>query len=200
MAWETDSFYASRVALFYGIVVFCFLSSFNSTYVASNKAFIKRIKNKRYYYGLVLPAALLCSFLAVSLVLIITLYVVTVPVNNSIETASEGVTSIYNGAVLIGGLLAYKIGWQYFGHSFSVSDALEDALECMEVPPAGVRVKDWDNLTEERCLTEILKAVAFCEIALRTACSEGQPPHVAGRGNTEDISEQNTTEEEEHGC
>ena len=157
-----------------------------------------------------MPAALFCSFLTVSLVvLIITLYVVTVPVNNSIETASEGVTSIYNGAVvLIGGLLAYKIGWRYFGHSFSVSDALEDALECMEAPPAGVRVKDWDNLTEERRLTEILKAVAESETlseilrnpALRTACSEGQPPHVAGRENTEDISEQNTTEEEEHGC
>ena len=82
------------------LLFFCYFSSFNCTYVASNKAFIKRIKNKRYYYGLVLPAALLCSFLAVSLVLIITLYVVTVPVNNSIETTSEGVTSIYNGAVL----------------------------------------------------------------------------------------------------
>ena len=190
------------------LLFFCYFSSFNCTYVASNKAFIKRIKNKRYYYGLVFPAALLCSFLAVSLVLIITLYVVTVPVNNSIETTSEGVTSIYNGAVLIGGLLAYKIGWQYSGHSFSVSDALEDALECMEAPPADVRVKDWDNLTEERRLTEILKAVADSETlseilrnpALRTACSEGQPPHVAGRENTEDISEQNTTEEEEHGC
>ena len=192
MAWATDSFYASRVALFYGIVVFCYFSSFNCTYISSKKAFYDRIYVKGYYYGLVLPAALFCSFLAVSLVvLIITLYVVTVPVNNSIETTSEGVTSIYNGAVvLIGGLLAYKIGWQYFGHSFSVSDALEDALkrinapsaalERIKEPPPGVGVKKWDNLTEEGRLTEIM--VAFGESHTLNKVLQGPAP--AGTAST----------------
>ena len=139
-----------------------------------------------------MPAALFCSFLAVSLVvLIITLYVVTVPVNNSIETTSEGVTSIYNGAVvLIGGLLAYKIGWQYFGHSFSISDALEDALKRINAPSAalerikepqpGVGVKKWDNLTEEGRLTEIM--VAFGQSHTLNKVLQGPAP--AGTAST----------------
>ena len=190
MAWATDSFYASRIALFYGIVIFCFFTAFRCTYVASSKAFYKseRITKKSYYYGIVLPASLFCSFVAVSLVVvIITLYVVTVPVNNSIETTSEGVTSIYNGAVvLIGGLLAYKIGWQYFGHSFSASDALKDALVGME-SPMGMNKDEWKKLTEESRLTEILKAFAESGTVgkvLRNSTTENasQPPGPAVEG------------------
>ena len=159
MAWATDPFYASRIALFYGIIVFCYFSSFHYTYVASNNTFYEKIDKKAYFYGLVVPASLFCSFVAISLVvMIITVYVVSVPVNNSIETASEGVTSIYNGAiVLIGGLLAYRIGWQYFGHSFSPSDALENALEKISHEPFGVSKREWKKLTEEQRLTHILE-------------------------------------------
>ena len=206
MAWATDSFYASRIALFYGIVIFCFFTAFRCTYVASSKAFYKseRIRNKRYYYGIVLPASLFCSFVAVSLVVvIITLYVVTVPVNNSIETASEGVTSIYNGAVvLIGGLLAYKIGWQYFGHSFSASDALKDALDGMESSPTGINKDEWKKLTEESRLTEILKAFAESGTVgkvLRNSTTENasQPPVPAVEG----LSRENGDgHQQEHAC
>ena len=198
MAWATDSFYASRIALFYGIVIFCFFTAFRCTYVASSKAFYKseRITKKSYYYGIVLPASLFCSFVAVSLVVvIITLYVVTVPVNNSIETTSEGVTSIYNGAVvLIGGLLAYKIGWQYFGHSFSASDALKDALVGME-SPTGMNNDEWKKLTEESRLTEILKAFAESGTVGKVLQNSATEPAV------EDCSPENADgHQQEHPC
>ena len=136
-------------------------------------------------------------------VVIITLYVVTVPVNNSIETASEGVTSIYNGAVvLIGGLLAYKIGWQYFGHSFSASDALKDALDGMESSPTGMNKDEWKKLTEESHLTEILKAFAESGTVgkvLRNSTTENasQPPVPAVEGFS---CENGDGPQQEHAC
>ena len=183
MAWATDAFYASRIALFYGVIIFCYFSGFHYTYVASNNALYEtgRVNSKKYFC-FILPFFLLCSFVAVSLVvMIITVYVISVPVNNSIETTSEGVTSIYNGAViLIGALLAYKIGWQYFGHSFSVSDALENALESLSKPPLGVRADKWGKLTEERRLTEIMKSIAKSEVL--TNMLQPPPPPAAQNG------------------
>ena len=39
------------------------------------------------------------------------IFVISIPVNNSIETAADGVSTIFNGAVVLaGGLIAYKIG------------------------------------------------------------------------------------------
>ena len=78
--------------------------------------------------------SLAITFVAVTAVVCLTtVFVVTIPVSNSIETATDGISTIYNGAiVLIGGLLAYRIGWHYIGYSFSVSGALEKALEKMK--------------------------------------------------------------------
>ena len=181
MAWATDAFYASRIALFYGVIIFCYFSGFNYTYVASNNALYDngsddgRVNSKKYFC-FILPFFLFCSFLAVSLVVvIITLYIVSVPVNNSIETTSDGVTSIYNGAViLIGALLAYKIGWQYFGCSFSVLDALEKALKDLSKPPFGAKTDKWGKLTEEKRLTEIMKSIA--ENKVLTNMLQSPPP------------------------
>ena len=110
--------------------------------------------------------SLLSSFIFVSGInIVITVFVISVPISNSIETTSEGVTSIYNGAViLIGGLLAYKIGWYYLGNSFSVSQALQKALTKVEIPPFKVdRENDWSKITEEGRLAEVMRAIVKSE-------------------------------------
>ena len=43
--------------------------------------------------------SLLSAFFVCAITIILVLFVVTVPVNNSIETASDGITSLYSGAV-----------------------------------------------------------------------------------------------------
>ena len=105
------------------------------------------------------------TFFAVSLFIsLLCILVVTVPINNSIETVSDGITTIYNEAVLlIGGLLAYKIGWYYlFGNSFSVSDALQKSLTSKS-PPFRVNDSKWQKLTEEGCLTEVINSIIRSE-------------------------------------
>ena len=81
-------------------------------------------------------------------------FVASVNVNNSIETSADGVTTIYNGAVvLIGGLLAFRIGWYYIGHPFSVKDALKNAVKEVDLSKME---SGWKNLTEEERLTKVL--------------------------------------------
>ena len=106
--------------------------------------------------------SLCLSFLFVSIIVVVlALFVVTVPVSNSIETASDGVRSIYSGAViLIGGLLAYKIGGEYIKNPFSISDALKKAMFKIEKDPFGKKPKqDWEKLSEEGRLTDVLKEI-----------------------------------------
>lgn len=173
MAWATDPFYASQVALFYGIIIFSYFTTFHYSYIVSSRAFGEKENGEVKFTKklcVLVPISLFVTFIAVfTVICLIVVFVVTVPVSNSIETATEGVTSIYNGAiVLIGGLLAYRIGWHYIGQSFSVSDALEKALENMDYPlPQENKLPDkekWEELTEEGRLTEVIKAMISSEL------------------------------------
>ena len=64
-------------------------------------------------------------------------FVVYFPTNTHfIEESVTALSTIYNGViVLIGGLLAYKLGLFYFGSSFSISGALEKVMVQMNTPP-----------------------------------------------------------------
>ena len=162
MAWATDPFYASKIALFYGISIVCYFTVFHYSYVLSIRAFSKGVNKKRSM--IIIPIIITVIIIAVTTVIgLITVFVITVPVSNSIETAADGITSIYNGAiVLIGGLLAYRIGWHYIGHSFSVSDAVQGAIHDMK-PPFGIDEEVWKNKTDEGRLTELVKAIVEIE-------------------------------------
>ena len=167
MAWATDSFYASRIALFYGIIVFIYFTVFHFAYDALKTAF-DEVKDE-YKCCAQVVIFLIIIFLTICLtgiVVVITLFVVTVPVNNSIETATEGVTSIYNGAViLIGILLAYKIGWHNTGRSFSVSNALKKAMNIDITSNENENeLVQWEKLDEEKRLTEVIKAIIIRQI------------------------------------
>ena len=202
MAWATDPFYASRIALFYGFTIGAYFTAFHFTYIlccdvesqplfkvedgkfilssSLSKCFCKlngtadgvecrkkiictlddnkkpviestcwldkvfrpvksEIKLRTCLSWALIIVSLCFSFLFVSIIVVVlALFVVTVPVSNSIETASDGVRSIYSGAViLIGGLLAYKIGGEYIKKPFSISDALKKAMVGTKNDPFG---------------------------------------------------------------
>ena len=134
MAWATDPFYAYKIGLFYVLTIGTYFTAFHFAYIFSRKCFYNDGDFKCFIAMTVL--LIIVSFIFVSgIVVILSLFVVTVPVSNSIETAAEGVNTIYNGAViLIGALLAYRIGWHHIGNSFSISDALKKAMDNVKYP------------------------------------------------------------------
>ena len=165
MAWATDPFYASGIALFYTFNIGAYFTFFHYTYIFSSRIFGKIeghdvIFTKKTWF--LVPLSLLSSFLFVTgISVMIAIFVISVPVSESIETTSEGITSIYKGAVIvISGLIAYKVGWYYLGNSFSAPQALQRALKKIQKPPFQVdRVTDWDKITEEGHLAEIMRAI-----------------------------------------
>ena len=159
MAWSSDPFYASRIALYYGIAIFCLFLSIKFAYkVSLTKSICVRI------------GSVVVMFICVagSIVTVI-VFVAAIPVNNSIEQSSEGITSIYNGAVvLIGSIIAYKVGWHYFGNPFSVEDALKQAMAEIKMTPFYCdENKYWKELTEEKRMTEIMKALIHRQVLAR---------------------------------
>ena len=148
MAWATDP---SRIAFFYGIVVFSYFVTFFSAFYTTHNF---PLGKHRCVHIIVIGFILIVSGTLVTGVLItLAMFVAVVPVNNSIETAAEGVTTIYNGVVvLIGALIAYRIGWHYIIHSFSISEAIKQALK--EIKSSK---NEWNKLPEEQILSKIVK-------------------------------------------
>ena len=99
----------------------------------------------------------------------ITIFIVNIPVNNSIEESADGVKSLYNGAVLlIGGIIAYNVGWYYFFGSFSFNKAMERAMKDMEIPFNNPSDNShWQRLTEEERMAEVMKALISNQILSR---------------------------------
>ena len=163
MAWSSDPFYASRIALYYGIAIFCLFISIKFAYNVS-------LTNNIYGQIVVRTLSVVGIFFFVCGVLVtILIFVAAIPVNNSIEESSDGITSIYNGAVvLIGSIIAYKIGWYYFGNSFSVDDALKQAMAEIKMTPFYCdENKYWKELPEEKRMTEIMKALIHHQLLAR---------------------------------
>ena len=165
MAWSSDPFYASRIALYYGIAIFCLFISIKFAYNVS--------LTKNIYVQICVrigSVVVMFIFVAGSIVTVL-IFVAAIPVNNSIEQSSEGITSIYNGAVvLIGSIIAYKVGWHYFGNSVSVEDALKQAMAKVNIAPFYCDENIcWEKLPEEKRMTEILKALIHSQ--LLTGCN-----------------------------
>ena len=217
MAWITDPFYASKIGVFYGIIIFCYFIAFHYVYaiiVSAQKEAQTNRKNTssqeqtpssenkneenspspeqpvdaskknddtatahgtpendkkghescckkccvsktccRVFFPI--SMILIPFFLITGLIVTVAIFITSIPVNNSIETSTDAVTSIYNGAVvLIGGLLAYRLGWRYIGRPFSVKDALEKALE--QVKETKKKNQKWDDLDNEGRLTALM--------------------------------------------
>ena len=221
IAWNTDPFYSSRIAVYYGIVIFVYYHTFKNTYLlpivwkreftaqpsavsntaspttppttasstmSDDECCVKccrktwgcgkeiegdvkkkertRMRTTSCVVGLgilfvVIAGILLSGFHALNAV-----FIYYIPINHSIEESVNGVQTIYNGAVLlIGGLIAYNIGWFYY-HSkkFSVEGAMQKAMKEMKENPFGrdpnqYVEEGWDVLSEEDRMKEIMKAL-----------------------------------------
>lgn len=190
MAWSSDQFYASKIAIYYAIFIF-------SNFIALKNAYIVGCKVGTYSHNTYPTGArqfieknidgYRCSCLTISLVIFlviiaiivvngilvtITIFVVSIPVHNSISEAADGVTSIYNGGmVLIGGIIAYNVGWYYFFGSFSLEEALKAAMKEMETPFNYDANGNWEMLTEEGRMTQVMKALVYRQTFTGPWCS-----------------------------
>lgn len=113
MAWVTDPFYASRIALFYGIAIGAYFTTFHFIYILSvrvcNKHQTAGQDRKKCCYVTCIIILLITTAVFVSgVIVIMALFVVAVPVSNSIETAADGISSLYSGAILL--LLCWLTG------------------------------------------------------------------------------------------
>ena len=159
MAWSSDPFYASRVALFYGITIFCLFISIKFVYNVSH--------TKK---DAIVAVSVFAIFSSVAgTIVTVVIFVAAIPVNNSIEESAEGISSIYNGVVvLFGSIVAYKVGLYYFGNPFSVEDALKQAMTEIKMTPFySDDNKYWEELTEEKRMTEIMKALIHRQVLAR---------------------------------
>ena len=172
LSWATNPFYASRIAIFYGIVLFIYFISFKSTYTMMSSLIVRPmmhnmaaiIRKKWFYCSCVLVSlSLLTTFVIVTGVLIaVTIFVFLIPINYAIEESVSGVATIYNSAVLlIAGLIAYNVGWHNFGHVFSLESALRKALHQMNIPT--LNSEKWKQLTDEEKMIKVIKTLIYKE-------------------------------------
>lgn len=160
MAWATDPFYASRIGIFYGLSIGLYFVTFHYIYILVRKILEKDgnlTAGYKCWCIFIVMASLSVNFLIVStFIVIMVLFVVTVPISNSIESAADGVSSIYNGMViLVAALFAYGISSRYISNPFSISDALKAAMKNFKID----NNKEWKKLTNEERLTEVMKAI-----------------------------------------
>ena len=176
IAWFTDPFYAGRIALFYGIIIFCYFTSLKYVHLLPYKI----LGGEGYIFSEFKLRILISILLFITIVVCtgtiaaVTLFFVEIANNNSVEQSITGITTIYNGAViLIGVVIAYSVGVRYFENPFSLENALKKAMEEMNAPlnfNPDNNNRNWENLTEERRMTEVMKAL-FHEQSLSKFCS-----------------------------
>ena len=253
MAWVTDPFYASRIAVFYAIIISIYFTGFHYGYIALCPPEDKQgstqggeqggtqggeqggtqggeqggtqggeqggtqggeqggtqggeqggtqggeqgveqgeyygcfkiitVHVKKYRCKIIIGKKYNCfkTFIGLSVIFVlisgvimtVAIFVASIPVNNSIETSADGITTLYNGVViLIGGLVAYRIGSYYIGRTFSVNDALKKALKGLEKPQYyDGNDQKWQEEAEEGRLTAVIK-----ELILKQQNAEHAP-------------------------
>lgn len=183
IAWAIDPFYASRISLLYGIIIFSYFISFKYAFIAPIKI-TRRNDNCKYWSTkeliLVAFSISIVTVVSTTITLIVSLFVAHVQTNGSLEQSITGIATMYNGAViLIGGLIAYSMGMQYFGNGFSLKRALKKAMKDMKDAPFNPDDNGtWQDLTEEGRITEVIK-----ELIHRQACLAREEQTGAGTGN-----------------
>ena len=159
IAWTTTPFYGSKIALFYGIVIFVHFISFKFAYTLSTAL----VENHNMRKSCLVVISLIITTVTVTgTVVTVAIFVAVFPTNNFIEQSVTALTTIYNGAiVLFGGLLAYKL---FFSSSFSITGVLEKAMNLL--PPvqfSPVHVTNWNELTNEGKMVEVIKTLIHKE-------------------------------------
>ena len=185
IAWSTDPFYASRISLLHGIIIFSYFISFKYAYIAPIKITRRNEDSKNPNHWSTRELIILAISLSITTVvctsitiivslfvahvptnrsnitIIVSLFVAHVPTNRSLEQSITGIGTMYNGGViLVGGLIAYSMGMQYFGNGFSLEMALKKAMKGIKNAPFNPDDNGtWQQLTEEGRMTEVMKAL-----------------------------------------
>ena len=122
ISWSTNPFYASRIAIYYGIVIFCYFLGFKFAYSIPISLMRHNFKrNAKHHINMCEIRVIATSYIITLFVLTVpmatvSIFIVFIPINYSAEESVSGVTTIYKGAViLIGALIAYRVGsyWLY---------------------------------------------------------------------------------------
>lgn len=165
VAWTTTPFYASKIALFYGMVILILFITFKYVYNFSTELLKKcccdqhRVPASTNITNIIF--LLIAAIFVIGTIVTITIFFIYFPTNHSIEQSVTALTTIYNGAiVLFGGLLAYKL---FFSSSFSITGVLEKAMDQMNLPPSvqfsPIHVTNWNELTNEGKMVEVIKTL-----------------------------------------
>ena len=104
------------------------------------------------------------TVITVAVLNIVAVYFYThIPVNGAIEGSVTGLSSMFNSAVLlIGGVIAYNVGWHYFRSSFSFEGAVRTAMKQLtQNRPNNYIEARLENMTEEERLAEVVKVAAI---------------------------------------
>ena len=183
IAWSTDPFYASRIALLYLAIIFCCFICFKYAYSFPLKV-LRRNEDpnncdrwNKCKLVTVVISLFITTLVCLGIIVIVFLFVYHVPINNSIEQSVTGITTIFNGAViLIGSFIAYSVGIQYFGNQFSLEDALKKAMKEIKKTPFNFGDdRDWIRLTEEGRMTEVMKALIHRETSKGPPYKDSSP-------------------------
>ena len=163
MAWATDPFYSSRIFLYYGVIFFVYFSTFQAVYIMSYKVLARKITSRLYLFLITVTFLFISLLLSTGILITMTIFVVNAPVNHSIEAAAGGVDTVYNSmVVIVGALIAYRIGWHYLGYSFSIEKALEIAMKEMKATPFHPdNSTKWATMNREGRLSEVMKALIY---------------------------------------
>ena len=167
LAWVTNPLYASRIALFYGIIIFLDFLVFKYVYTIP-LAFASLLnlgsKGTRVVAFLGVICVILSGFVLIGLQAMIVVLLIYIPINNSLEESANGISVIYNSVFLLfGGIIAYNVGGLYFRRIFSIEKAVKKAMKAMINTPFDgndiERAEEWKGYTEQKKLKEIIKAL-----------------------------------------
>ena len=160
IAWCIVPFYAGRIVLHYGVVLFILFLVLKYTFKYTFILFQDDHKNvSKCNRGLILAVLFVTSVFVMGTITTIAIFIVDIPISNSIEDTAIGITTIYNGAVLlIGTLIAYNVGGHYFGGSFSVNTVLNRAMRGIKNNPFDESDdKEWRTESEEMRMCKIVQ-------------------------------------------
>ena len=158
IAWSTDPVYASKILIYYGILIFSLFLSCKYAYsIPITLRQMVSMESRRSDVWVV-SITISATVISVAIIHIAAVYFYShIPVNNAIEGSVTGISSIYGSAVLLfGGVIAYNVGWYYFRSSFSFEIAMRKAMKYLMN-----HEDENNNFTEEEKLTQIIKTVCL---------------------------------------
>ena len=213
IAWITDSLYATGIGINYAIFYVIYLVVFKHTYIG-----IKDIKKfsgmrnlnpntKKVSHCFAILLAIVAWLFSVSLQILLTLFFVYIPVNNSIEETPSTLLTIIQGigAVFLG-LIAWKVIIDPSGEAGTlsiISGALRKVIQNKAPERKLHKDSEWDEFDEEKKLTEVLHhVIKINDAPAQEPPKPGNPSQSQMNGSQEDIhaggTQPNGTQEDSH--